>query len=86
MQTISVLRKTLNEGYLSTYRFGETADGRFVAQSNTGKVKDFPTRYALERAIEGFMRLGYAKRVAPEAPVRKAEEAVQQEELNISPF
>ena len=84
MQTITILRKSLTEGYLSTYRFGVTADGRFVAKSNTGKVKDFATRYALERAIEAFIGLGYTTRVAPAAPVKKQE--VQQEELNIAPY
>lgn len=80
--TVAVLRKTLDKGYLSTYRFGITADGRFVAVSNTGKVKDFASRYAMENAITGFSKLGYAKREAPAAPVKQA----QEEELNIAPF
>ena len=96
MQTICVLRKALNEGYLSTYRFGETPDGRFVAVSNTGKHKDFVSRVELERAVAAFVKLGYATRTAPAKPVHKsateetvATPATEQpvaEELNIAPY
>ena len=61
MQTIALLRKAMPSGYVSTYRFSEV-DGRFIAKSNSGKVRTYPDRNSLNYAIKGFTQLGYTER------------------------
>ena len=92
MQTITVLRKTHEDGYIATYRFGITADGRYLYRGNNGKYSlNFGTRRRLENEIEKFVSRGYAPVERPARPIRKAsaqvtEAPVEQQELNIAPF
>ena len=71
MNTITLLRKEMPNGYLSTWRFGTTADGRYQAVSNRGERKSFTSEYALEQCVKAFIGYGYAKRSPAAAPVKK---------------
>jgi len=59
MTTQTLLRKVMPNGYLSTWRFATTADGRFFAVSNRGMRKDFPSAYAQDQCIGSYTKYGY---------------------------
>ena len=67
MKVIQVLRKTFENGYMSTWRFGQTSNGKFLAYSNKGAMKKFPTLEALTQCVNIFtIKYGYGERVMPE--------------------
>ena len=78
MKTQFILRKTFENGYISTWRFATAIDGSFVAISNRGERKNFGTRDSMNSCADAFVDFGYAERTAVAAPVKKAktEEAV----------
>jgi len=59
MTTQTLLRKVMPNGYLSTWRFATTTDGRFFAVSNRGMRKDFPSAYAQDQCIGSYTKYGY---------------------------
>ena len=70
MNVISILRKTFPSGYMSTWKFGQTVDGSYVAISNRGARKHFADLIALETCATNFtQKYGYGQRSTP--PVRR---------------
>ena len=71
MKVIQTLRKTFNNGYMSTWKFGQTSNGEFIAISNKGAMKSFKTFDALTYCANVFaIKYGYGERVMPE--IRRA--------------
>jgi len=67
MKVIQILRKTFENGYMSTWRFGQTSNGDFLAVSNRGAMKKFPSFDALTQCANIFtIKYGYGERVMPE--------------------
>ena len=67
MKVIQVLRKTFENGYMSTWKFGQTSNGEFLAISNKGAMKSFQTFDALTHCANIFtIKYGYGERVMPE--------------------
>ena len=77
MTTLSLLRKTFDNGYISTWRFAKTFDGQYVATSNRGERKHFATIDSMRDCADAFIGFGYQERTQVAAPVKvtKTEEA-----------
>ena len=71
MATLSLLRKTFENGYISTWRFATTFDGQFVATSNRGEKKHFASIDNMRDCADAFLGFGYQERTAVAAPVKK---------------
>ena len=72
MNVISILRKTFPSGYMSTWKFGQTVDGSYVAISNKGTRKHFADLIALETCVTNFtQKYAYGQRTTP--PIRRVE-------------
>ena len=72
MKTHVILRKTFENGYISTWRFATTIDGSHVAISNRGERKTFGTMDGMRNCADAFADFGYEERTAVAAPVKKA--------------
>ena len=83
MTTITLLRKAMPNGYVSTWRFGVTADGRHVAVSNRNDRKDFASAYALDKCVEAYIKYGYETYKGAQAVVRKSAEVAAETTLAV---
>ena len=60
MSTVALLRKAYG-ACVRTWRFTQSDDGQFMAISDRGERRWYPSRRSLDLAIEGFRGYGFTE-------------------------